>query len=113
MSVSQQHLFLDLEALTEEQIEAGLRAGVWGDPSRPVVERYLDQMKLLRVEAVATEQLNAAQDAIAAAQEALAEARSVKAWALSALIVAGGAMAAAMGAALIAFLALRNWTIAF
>jgi len=111
MSVTQKQLFLDLEALTEEQIEAGLRAGVWGEPSRSAVERYLDQMKLLRVEAVATEQLSAAQEAIDAAQEALAQAQSVKAWALSALIIAGGAMVAAMGAALIAFLALRNLTI--
>jgi hypothetical protein len=104
MSVNQKQLFLDLEALTEEQIEAGLRAGVWGEPSRAAVERYLDQMKLLRVESIATEQMTVA-------EEALAEARSVKAWAVSALIVAGGAMLAAMSAALIAFMALRNLTI--
>ena len=61
MTASQKQLFLDLEAaLSEEQIEVGLQAGVWGDPARPVVERYLDQMKLGRVEAAAAEQLAAA-----------------------------------------------------
>ena len=53
MTVSQKQLYLDLETLSEEQIEVGLRAGVWGDPARPVVERYLDQIKLARVEAAA------------------------------------------------------------
>ena len=60
MTASQKQLFLDLAALSEEQIEVGLQAGVWGDPARPVVERYLDQMKLGRVEAAAAEQLAAA-----------------------------------------------------
>ena len=63
MTASQKQLFLDLEALSEEQIEVGLQAGVWGDPARPVVERYLDQMKLGRVEAGAAEQLAAAREA--------------------------------------------------
>jgi hypothetical protein len=39
-------LFADLKALTEEQIEVGLAAGVWGDPLRPLVQNYLLQMKL-------------------------------------------------------------------
>ena len=39
MTASQKQLFLDLAALSEEQIEVGLQAGVWGDPARPVVER--------------------------------------------------------------------------
>ena len=92
MTVSEKQLFLDLEALSEEQIEVGLQAGVWGDPARPVVERYLDQMKLGRLEAAAAEQLAAARDAIN-------EARAVKVWAISALIIAGGAMLAAMASA--------------
>ena len=29
MAVSQQQLYIDLEALTEDQIEVGLDAGVW------------------------------------------------------------------------------------
>ena len=106
MTASQKQLFLDLEALSEEQIEAGLQAGVWGDPVRPVVERYLDQMKLGRVEAAAAEQL-------AAAREAVDEARAMKVWAISALIIAGGAMLAAMASAFIAFLALRQGTISW
>ena len=106
MTVSEKQLFLDLEALSEEQIEVGLHAGVWGDPARPVVERYLDQMKLGRVEAAAAEQL-------AASHEAINEARAMKVWAISALIIAGGAMLAAMASAFIAFLALRQGTISW
>jgi len=106
MTVSQKQLFLDLEALSEEQIEVGLQAGVWGDPARPAVERYLDQMKLARVEAAGAEQLAAARDAIN-------EARAMKVWAISALIIAGGAMLAAMASAFIAFLALRQGTISW
>ena len=64
MTASQKQLFLDLAALSEEQIEAGLQAGVWGDPVRPVVERHLEQMKLGRVEAAAAEQLAAAREAV-------------------------------------------------
>ena len=101
MTVSQRQLFLDLESLSEEQIEVGLQAGIWGDPARPVVERYLDQMKLGRVEAAAAEQL-------AAAREAVDQARAMKVWAISALIIAGGAMLAAMASAFIAFLALAT-----
>ena len=106
MTTNQKQLFLDLEALSEEQIEAGLQAGIWGDPARPVVERYLDQMKLGRVEAAAAEQL-------AAAREAVDEARAMKVWAISALIIAGGAMLAAMASAFVAFLALRQGSISW
>ena len=106
MTASQKQLFLDLEALSEEQIEVGLQAGVWGNPVRPAVERYLDQMKLGRVESAAAEQL-------AAAREAVDEARAMKVWAISALIIAGGAMLAAMASAFIAFLALRQGTISW
>jgi hypothetical protein len=106
VTVSEKQLFLDLEALSEEQIEVGLQAGVWGDPARPVVERYLDQMKLDRMEAAAAEQLAAARDAID-------EARTMKVWAISALIMAGGAMLAAMASAFVAFLALRQGTISW
>ena len=106
MTVSQKQLFRDLETLSEEQIEVGLQAGVWGDPARPVVERYLDQMKLGRVEAAAAEQLAAARDAIN-------EARAMKVWAISALIIAGGAMLAAMASAFVAFLVMRQGTISW
>jgi len=106
MSASRKQLFLDLEGLSQEQIEVGLEAGIWGDPARPVVERYLDQMKLGRVEAATAEQL-------AAAREAVDEARAMKVWAISALIMAGGAMMAAMASAFIAFLALRQGAISW
>jgi hypothetical protein len=111
MNVSaQRQLYLDLEALTEDQIEVGLEAGVWGDPARPVVQRYLDQMKLRRVEAALAEQLEAARAAIDAAQIAADEAREAKLRATAAFILAAGAMLAAMASAFVAFLALRNWT---
>ena len=102
--ISNKQLFLDLEALSEEQIEVGLDLGVWGDPARPVVERHLTQLKMARVEAAAAEQLASARDAIN-------EARAMKVWAMSALIIAGGAMLAAMASAFIAFLALGKGTI--
>ena len=102
--ISNKQLFLDLEALSEEQIEVGLDSGVWGDPARPVVERHLAQLKMARVEAAAAEQLASARDAIN-------EARAMKVWAMSALIIAGGAMLAAMASAFIAFLALGKGTI--
>ena len=113
MTVSQKQLFLDLESLSEEQIEVGLQAGVWGDPARPVVERYLDQMKLDRMEAATAEQLAAGHDGIRVVREAVDEARAMKMWAISALIISGGAMLAAMAAAFVAFLALRQGTISW
>ena len=90
-----------------------LQAGVWGDPARPAVERYLNQMKLDRMEAATAQQLAAARDAIEAAGEAEGEVRAMKVWAISALIVSGGAMLAAMAAGFVAFLALRQGTISW
>ncbi len=46
-------LFADLEALNEEQIEVGLAAGVWSEQVRPLVQHYLYDLKLKRVEAAA------------------------------------------------------------
>lgn len=109
MSVSQQQLYLDLEELTEDQIEVGLEAGVWGDPARPIVQRYLDQMKLTRLETAAAQQLEAASSAIDAAQTAADAARNSNLRATVAIIIASGAMVAAMAAAFVAFLALRGW----
>ena len=113
MTVSQRQLFLDLESLSEEQIEVGLQAGIWGDPARPAVERYLNEMKLDRMEAATAEQLAAARHAINAAGEAVGEARAMKVWAISALIISSGAMLAAMASAFVAFLALRQGTISW
>ena len=110
MTVSQRQLYVDLEALTEDQIEVGLEAGVWGGPARPVVERYLDNMKLERVEAAAAKQLEAARCAIEAARAAADEASGSNLRATVAIIIATGAMVAAMASAFVAFLALRGWT---
>jgi hypothetical protein len=55
MTSQQDLLFTDLNALTEEQIEAGLAAGVWRE-NRPFVEQYLDQIRLSRADEVASAQ---------------------------------------------------------
>ena len=110
MTVSQRQLYLDLEELTEDQIEVGLEAGVWGEPARPVVQRHLDNMKLERMEAAGAKQLEAARYAIDVAQTATDEARGSNFRATAAIIIATGAMVAAMAAAFVAFLALRGWT---
>lgn len=47
----QDKLFADLDVLTEKQIQVGLAAGVWSDEVRPLVEHYLYDLKLKRVEA--------------------------------------------------------------
>ena len=81
-------MYLDLEELTEDQIEVGLEAGVWGDPARPIVQRHLDNMKLERIEAAAAKQLEAARCAIDAAQTATDEARGSNFRATVAVIIA-------------------------
>ena len=98
-------LFADLEALTEEQIEVGLAAGVWSEQVRPLVQHYLYELKLKRIEATA-EQHDEMQKAMRVAVE---EAANAKMRATIAFILGGGAMLAAMGAAFIAFLALRRY----
>ncbi|HEX2447674.1 MAG TPA: hypothetical protein VHK26_05755 [Methyloceanibacter sp.] len=114
MTLSSRQLLIDLEALTEDQIEVGLEAGVWSDPAaRPVVQRFLEHMKLRRLEAASAEQVEATRSAREAAQKAVDEAVNAKLRASAALIVAGGAMLAAMASAFIAFMALRNWTISW
>jgi hypothetical protein len=98
-------LFADLEALNEQQIEVGLAAGVWNEQVRPLVQHYLYDLKLKRVEAAADE----LDETRKAARVAVEEAGKAKFWATAAFIIAGGAMLAAMAAALIAFLALRRY----
>ena len=107
MTVNREHdkLFADLDALSEEQIQVGLAAGVWDEPVRPLVQHYLYDLKLKRVEAAA-EQLD---DVREAARVAVEEAVKSRTRATAALIIAGGAMLAAMLAALVAFLALRKY----
>jgi hypothetical protein len=98
MSVNRDRLYADLDALTERQIEVGLDAGVWNDPSRPLVEDYLSQLKLERTEAALAEQVEIARRANDAADQA-------KLRATAAIIIALGAMLAAVLAVLV--LALR------
>jgi hypothetical protein len=107
MTESKDHdkLFADLDALSEEQIQVGLAAGVWSEQVRPLVQHYLYDLKLKRVEAAA-EQLDEVRKG---ARLAMDEAVRAKMRATAAFIIAGGAMLAAMAAALIAFLALRRY----
>jgi hypothetical protein len=107
MTENREHdkLFADLDALSEEQIQVGLAAGVWSEPVRPLVQHYLYDLKLKRVEAAA-EQLDDVREAARVAVEEVVKSRTR---ATAALIIAGGAMLAAMLAALVAFLALRKY----
>jgi hypothetical protein len=98
-------LFADLDALNEQQIEVGLAAGVWSEQVRPLVQHYLYEVKLNRIEAAAEE----LDETRKAARVAVEEAIKAKTRASEALIIAVGAMVAAMAAALIAFLALRRY----
>jgi hypothetical protein len=105
MNKEHDKLFADLDALTERQIEVGLAAGVWNEQVRPLVQHYLYDLKLTRVEAAA-DQLDEMQKAT---QLAVEKAIKAETRATAAFIVAGGAILAAMAAALIAFLALRRY----
>ena len=106
MTMQQEVLFNDLNALTEEQIEAGLAAGVWRE-NRPFVEQYLDQIKLSRSDAVVAAQ------GLEAIRSVVENTRSADLRATIALVVAGGAMLAAMASAFIAFLAMSDVTISW
>ena len=108
-------LLAELDRLTQEQIEEGLAAGVWGESTRPLVQHYLDQMKLDLAEEQVAEQRDIARIAkdvsLAAMDKAVVaeeESRAANLKATAALIIAGGAMLAAMASALVAFLALRH-----
>jgi hypothetical protein len=61
-SKDEDKLFSDLEGLDDEQIEVGLAAGVWSEQVRPLVQHYLYDVKLKRVEA-AVHQLDGMQKA--------------------------------------------------
>ena len=83
----------------------GLAAGVWKVQVRPLVQHYLYDLKLKRVEAAA-DRLNEMEKAV---QLAVSEAIKAKTRANKALIIGVGAMVAAMAGAFIAFLALRRY----
>ena len=103
MTLNRDQLFTDLDALTLEQIEAGLAAGVWGDAARSTVEHYV-----LMKRKFAADQRDAVVTAQQALKVAMETAVSAKLWATAAFIIAAGAMVAAMAAGLIAFLAMRG-----
>ena len=107
MTENKEHdkLFADLDALTEQQIEVGLAADVWNERVRPLVQHYLYDLKLKRVEAAA----NRLTEMEKAVRLAVGEAIKAKTRANEALIIGVGAMLAAMAGALIAFLALRKY----
>jgi len=107
MTLNRDRLFADLDALTLEQIEAGIAAGVWGDDARTTVEHYVLKRKF------EGDQRNAAITAQQAAKMAIEQAASAKLWATAAFIIAGGAMVAAMVSGFVAFLALRQWTVSW
>ena len=104
MTLTRDQLFADLDALTVEQIEAGLAAGVWGDDARSTVEHYALKRKF------AADQRNAVVTAQQAAKVAMDQAASARLWATAAFIIAAGAMLAAMVSEFVAFFALRHWT---
>jgi tetrahydrodipicolinate N-succinyltransferase len=106
MTTQQEVLFNDLNALTEEQIEAGLAAGVWRE-NRPFVKQYLEQIKLSRSDAVIAAQ------GLEAIRSVADNARAADFRATIAIVVAAGAMLAAMAAAAIAFMALSGMTISW
>ena len=105
MTLNRDQLFADLDALTLEQIEAGLAAGVWGDDARSAVEHYVLKRKF------ETDQRNIVVTAQQTAKVAMDEAASAKLWATAAFIIAAGAMVAAMVSGFVAFMALRHWTV--
>ena len=102
MTENKEHdkLFADLDALTEQQIEVGLAADVWNERVRPLVQHYLYDLKLKRVEAAA-DRLTEMEKAV---RLAVGEAIKAKTRASAALIIAVGAMVAAMAGAFIPFL---------
>jgi hypothetical protein len=105
-------LLAELDSLTEEQIEAGLAEGIWEEPTRPLVQHYLNQVRQQRMERKVAEQIEVAREvsrsAVDRASAAEDEARDASFRATAAIIIAAGAMFAAMGSALIAFLALHK-----
>ena len=96
-------LLAELDSLTEEQIEAGLAEGIWEEPTRPLVQHYLYQVRQQRMERKVAEQIEVAREvsrsAVDRASAAEDEARDASFRATAAIIIAGGAMFAAMGSA--------------
>ena len=118
MVVEREEFFAELDGLTEKEIEA--RLDLWDREQLALIQEYLDQKVLARAKAEQSEQIKAApsdqvapsaQDAVAASLAEVASTANTKATA--ALILSVGAMLAAVASALVAFLALRGWTISW
>ena len=112
MVVGRDEFFAELDGLNEKEIEA--RLDLWDQEQLALIQEYLDQRVLGRAKAEQAAQINAgpsAQDAVVASLVEVANAANTKATA--ALILSVGAMLAAIASALVAFLALRGWTISW
>ena len=114
MVVERDEFFAELDGLTEKEIEA--RLDLWDREQLALIQEYLDQRVLARAKAEQAAQIKAAaapsdQDAVVASLVEVASTANTKATA--ALILSVGAMLAAMASALVAFLALRGWTISW
>jgi hypothetical protein len=118
MVVEREQFFAELDGLTEKEIEA--RLDLWDREQLALIQEYLDQKVLGRAKAEQSEQLKAApsaqaepsaQNAVPSSLAEVASTANVKATA--ALILSVGAMLAAMASALVAFLAMRGWTISW
>ena len=90
------------------------RLDLWDQEQLALIQEYLDQRVLGRAKAEQAAQIKAgpnAQDVAVASLVEVASTANTKATA--ALILSVGAMLAAMASALVAFLALRGWTISW
>ncbi|MGA7457595.1 MAG: hypothetical protein WBW51_09830 [Methyloceanibacter sp.] len=112
MVVERDEFFAELDGLTEKEIEA--RLDLWDREQLALIQEYLDQRVLGRAKAEQPAQIKAAPSAQNAVMASLAEvANTANTKATAALILSVGAMLAAMASALVAFLALRGWTISW
>ena len=108
MVVERDEFFAELNGLTEKEIEA--RLDLWDHEQLALIQEYLDQRVLGRVRAEQAAQIKAAPSVVASLVEVASTANTK---ATAALILSVGAMLAAMASALVAFLALRGWTISW
>jgi len=113
MVVERDEFFLDDKATTEKEIEA--RLDLWDREQLALIQEYLDQRVMGRAKAEPAGRITAApsaqDDAAMASLVEIASTANTKATA--ALILSAGAMLAAIASALVAFLALRGWTISW
>jgi hypothetical protein len=113
MVIGRAEFFAELDGLTEKEIEA--RLDLWDREQLALIQEYLDQRMSARAKA---EQAAEVQGAPSAQDDAvvtslLEVASTANAKATAALILSAGAMLAAIASALVAFLALRGWTMSW